>query len=74
MRVRPGITIEAGEDVLVEEHNGRLFASRGMEVIGDFRDPPAAMREAVHDHGGAIAGTVDSVLEFSGSAEVILCP
>jgi hypothetical protein len=74
MRLRPGITIEQGENVLVEERNGWLFASRGMDVVGDFRDPPAAMRNAVRDYGGAIAGTVDSVMEFSGSAEVILCP
>lgn len=74
MRLRPGITIELGEDVLVEERDGRLFASRGMQVVGDFRDPPAAMRDAVRDHGGMIAGTVDSVLALSNSAEVILCP
>jgi hypothetical protein len=74
MRLRPGISVEPGEDVLVEERNGRLSASRGMDVLGDFSDPPMAMREAVRDHGGAIAGTIDSVMEFSGSAEVILCP
>ncbi len=74
MRLRPGVTLEQGEDVLVEERDGRLFASRGMQVVGDFREPPAAMREAVRDHGGMIPGTVDSVLALSGSAEVILCP
>ena len=74
MRLRPDMSVEPGEDVLIEERNGRLFASRGMDVVGDFRDPPAAMRDAVRDYGGAIAGAVDSVMEFSASAEVILCP
>ena len=74
MRLRPGISVEQGENLLVEERNGWLFASRGMDVVGDFRDPPRAIRDAVRDHGGAIAGTVDTVMEISGSAEVILCP
>lgn len=45
-----------------------------MLVVGDFRDPPAAMREAVRDHGGSKMGEIDSVMEFSGAAEVVLCP
>jgi hypothetical protein len=74
MKLRPGVTVEPGDDVLVEERNGWMFASRGMEVLGDFREPPAAMRDAVHDHGGKMLGTIDSVMEFSGAAEVVLCP
>ncbi len=74
MRLRPGISVELGDDVVVEERNGALFASRGINIVGDFRDPPAAMRDAVRDHGGAIAGTIDSVMEFSSAAEVLLCP
>ena len=74
MRLRPGMSVELGDDVLVEERNGTLFASRGINIVGDFRNPPAAMRDAVRDHGGAIAGTIDSVMEFSNAAEVVLCP
>jgi hypothetical protein len=74
MKLRPGVRVEPGDDVLVEERNGSMFASRGMEVVGDFRGPPAAMRDAVRDHGGAISGAIDSVMEFSGAAEVVLCP
>lgn len=74
IKLRPGMSVEAGEGILVEERNGWMFVSRDMEVVGDFRDPPAAMREAVRAHGGMIPGTIDSVMEFSGAAEVVLCP
>ena len=74
MKLRPGMSVELGEDVLVEERNGRLVATRGMDVIGEFRDPSPTMQDAVRDNGGMIAGTVDSVMAFSGSAEVLLCP
>ena len=63
-----------GEEVLIEERNGWLFASRGMDVIGDFRDPPRALRAAVRDYGGAMPGRVESVMEFSDAAEIVPCP
>jgi hypothetical protein len=74
MRLRARMTVEPGEHVLVEERNGWLFASRGMDVVGDFRDAPAEMKSAVKDHGGAMQGVVDAVMELSNSAEVVLCP
>ena len=73
-KLRPGACVEVGDEVLVEERNGRLFVSRGIDILGDFHNPPAPMCEAVRAHGGAILGTIDSVLEFSRAAEVVLCP
>jgi hypothetical protein len=74
IKLRPAMNIEVGEEVLVEERSGRMIATRGMDVVGDLRDPPAAMRDAVRGHGGAMIGRIDSVMEFSDAAEVVLCP
>ncbi len=32
------------------------------------------MKSAVKDHGGAMQGVVDAIMELSNSAEVVLCP
>ena len=32
------------------------------------------MRDAIRDHGGKMLGTIDSVMEISGAAEIVLCP
>ncbi len=74
IKLRPGRRVEVGEDVLIEERDGRFFASRGMDVIGDFRNPPPALRAAVRDYGGAMPGWVESVMELSGAAEIVPCP
>jgi hypothetical protein len=74
IKLRPGRSVEVGEEVLIEERDGWLFASRGMDVIGDFRDPPPALRAALRDYGGAMPGRVDSVMDFSEAAEIVPCP
>ncbi|MFX9065721.1 hypothetical protein ABTN38_20470, partial [Acinetobacter baumannii] len=35
-KLRPGASVEVGDQVLVEERNGWLFVTRGIEVLGDF--------------------------------------
>lgn len=74
IKLCPGMSVDVGEEVLVEERNGALSVTRDLDVVGYFRDPPAAMCDAVRDHGGAMMGKIDIVMEFSGAAEVVLCP
>lgn len=74
VRLRDGMTVNKGEDILVEMREGKLIATRGLDVVGDFIQPPAGMTDAVGCVGGLMRGNVDIVMDMTRSAEVVLCP
>jgi hypothetical protein len=66
--------LNSGDEVQVELHEGKLYASRGLEILAEFINPQPEMVSAVECAGGLVEGTVISVMELIGCAEIVLCP
>ena len=63
-RPRPGVTLKKGDELQVELHDGKLYASRGLQVVAEFVKPQQGMVDAVECAGGLVEGTVISVMEI----------
>jgi hypothetical protein len=70
----PGANLKKGDEVLVEEREGKLFVSSGLGFVAEFVQPPQGMVDAVECAGGIVAGTVVTVMAMINIVEIVLCP
>ena len=65
--------LHAGEKVTVEKLGNCLVARRGLSEIGRNLHPPAELLRAVDQSCGVAKGTVETVHQVAGVAEISLC-
>lgn len=68
--IDPGITIQTGEQLVVQCQSGRATISRGPSRIGAINGLPSDMQSAIINGGGIALGTVERVSLFGNSAEL----
>ena len=73
-RPRPGESFKKGDEVLVHERGGKLYATRGLDVIAEFIKPQQEMVDAVECVGGLVEGRVVAIMPIIDSVEIALCP
>ena len=61
-RPRPGESFKKGDEVLVHERGGKLYATRGLDVIAEFIKPQQEMVDAVECVGGLVEGRVVAIM------------
>jgi hypothetical protein len=71
--IAPGVTLRAGEFLVVECDGTDLVALRQQAVVARFVDPPGSLVKAVQDSCGVAKGTVEDVHVLSSIAEISLC-
>jgi hypothetical protein len=73
-RLCEGVELNKGDKVQVELHDGKLYASRGLQVVAEFTSPQQRMLDAVECIGGLLEGTVVARMGLINSVEIALCP
>jgi len=70
--IDPGMTVRAGDQLVVQCGSGNAVVCRGQSRIGAVNGLPSDMRTTIADGGGVALGLVERVSLFGNSAELRL--
>lgn len=70
--IDPGMSVRAGEELVVQCGSGNAMLSRGQNRIGAVNGLPSDMRATITDCGGVALGIVERVSLFGNSVELSL--
>lgn len=71
---RPGVTLLKGDQLVIEKREGKLVATRGLDIVADFPKPMEGMVDAVECAGGVVGAKVIGVMAIINCVEIVLCP
>ena len=73
VKIRANTQINPGEDLCVRFQDGNIVAQRGMDIVADFKAPPAELVQALNESYGEACGTVREVYGTANAAEISVC-
>lgn len=69
LRLKPGITVNPGDELNIELHGDEMVAVLVDRVVGTIDEPRPALRDMLSEYG-IVGGRVDDVFESARIAEI----
>ncbi len=69
-KVRKGAGLAKGDQLIIEDTNGKLTGSQGNSVVAEVEKASPAISAAIAKSSGIAKGTIEKVNAISGTVEV----